>query len=138
MSVPFEVLKEHFEHEDRIAELFGVKVLEASKGYAKVTMELTECCFNGARLAHGGIVFTLADLAAGVACNAEQDYISLTAQSSISYVRGGKTGPLTAIAKAVHMGTKLMVFDSTVYDGEGTVMAVARFTMARTSKEQKA
>ncbi len=54
---------------DRFAEHTGIELVEVSKGYARAEMKVEEKHLNGLGLAHGGAIFTLADLAFAAACN---------------------------------------------------------------------
>jgi len=130
----FAQLKKHFEERDRLAHLLGIKVEEAHSGYAKVSMELRENLRNGVGLAHGGAIFTLADLAFAVAANADRATVALSAQTSLSFLRAGKKGPLTAKAHTLHEGRTLVVVDVEIRDGDEYLLASARITGARTAK----
>ena len=52
---------------DKFAKLVGVKLLDVSEGYATAEMTLTDNHLNGLGIAHGGAIFTLADLVFAVA-----------------------------------------------------------------------
>lgn len=47
----------------------GMELLEVRPGYARVAMGVEARMLNGHGIAHGGVVFTLADTAFGAACN---------------------------------------------------------------------
>ena len=51
---------------DQILRLMDMKVEEASPGYAKVSMPLADKVKNGMGMAHGGTIFSLADIAFGI------------------------------------------------------------------------
>ena len=129
----FSQLKRHFEESDRLAQLLGIKVEEAHRGYARLRMELEEKHRNGVGLAHGGVIFTLADVAFAVAANAEHTSAALSAQTSLSFLRMGEKGPLTAEAHTLHDGRTLVVVDVEIRDGSAKLLATARITGARTS-----
>ena len=54
---------------DKFAKLVGIKLLEVSEGYAKAELTLEDMHLNGLGIAHGGAIFTLADLVFAAASN---------------------------------------------------------------------
>jgi acyl-CoA thioesterase len=52
---------------------WGVAIDEAREGYARVRMTLREDMLNGHRIAHGGMIFALADTAFAYACNSRNE-----------------------------------------------------------------
>ncbi|MBO4794131.1 MAG: PaaI family thioesterase [Deltaproteobacteria bacterium] len=122
--------------DDRMAQHLGIRVVEASKGYAKATVDLAPNVLNGVGLAHGGLIYTLADIAFAAASNTLPDSVVLNAQTCISYLRPGKVGPLTAEARAVREGRLLVTFHVDVHDSEGSLLATATITGCRTVVER--
>ncbi len=120
------------EKHDRMARYLGIHVDEAREGYARVSAELTDDLRNGVGLAHGGLIFTLADIAFAAASNYHET-ATLNVQTSISYIKAGKYGPLTAEAHAVHEGRTLVTFNIEVRDSDKTLLATACITGCRTS-----
>ncbi len=118
--------------DDRLAQHLGIQVVETAEGYAKATVDLSPNVLNGVGLAHGGLIFTLADIAFAAASNTKPDTVALNAQTCISYLRQGKYGPLTAEARAVREGRSLVTFRVDVHDSEGTLLAIATITGCRT------
>ena len=56
-----------------IASFLGMKLVELSKGYAKVKLELKKEFLNWENMIHGGVIATLLDQAFGCACNTSYD-----------------------------------------------------------------
>ena len=77
--------------------------------------------------AHGGAMFTLADMAFAAGCRGA-GIVCVSAQCSISYLLPGTCGPLRAKAVPVRLGRTLAVYDIMVYDGEGRNIAKAVMT----------
>ena len=48
---------------------WGIEIEEARLGYARIRMTLRDDMLNGHGIAHGGMVFSLADTAFAYACN---------------------------------------------------------------------
>lgn len=108
---------------DHFAEHLGMTVLERQAGYARVAVTLNKNLMNGVGLAHGGLIFTLADYAFALACNTyERRAVSVSA--SINYIYPGKAGILTAEGKVVSENKKMGHYTITVSDESETTIAV--------------
>ena len=127
-------IKQHLMEKDRFARYVGILVEEATPEYARVSMPLGENQRNGVNLAHGGAIFTLADLAFAAIANAGSESVALNAQTSISFLRGGSHGPLVAEARMRHSGRTLLTVDVDVRDADGALLATAVCTGCRTTK----
>jgi acyl-CoA thioesterase len=72
---------------------WGVEIEEAREGYARIRMRVTPAMLNGHRIAHGGMVFALADTAFAYACNS-RDVRTVAAQASITFLDSAREGEL--------------------------------------------
>ena len=108
---------------DNVLRLMDMSVEEVRQGYAKVSMPLAKKVQNGMGLAHGGSIFSLADIAFGVAANEGSPYFVVTLNTSIEYLRPGSTGPLVAEARCIRSGKKIQHYEVNIYDGTGTLIA---------------
>lgn len=52
---------------------WGIRILEAREGYARISMRVTSAMLNGHGTAHGGMIFALADTAFAYACNSRNE-----------------------------------------------------------------
>ena len=77
---------------------WGVAIEEAREGYARIRMLLTAAMLNGHGIAHGGMVFALADTAFAYACNS-RNLRSVAAQASIVFLDAARDGE-TLVAEA--------------------------------------
>ena len=77
---------------------WGVTIDEAREGYARLSMQLRADMLNGHRIAHGGMVFALADTAFAYVCNGKNDK-SVAAQASIVFLGSAREGE-TLVAEA--------------------------------------
>ena len=59
---------------DKLVRHLDMCIEEVSREYARVTMPITENHKNGMGVAHGGAIFSLADVAFGCAANAGNDH----------------------------------------------------------------
>ena len=70
---------------------WGIVIEEARAGYARLRMKLREDMLNGHRIAHGGMVFSLADTAFAYVCNGRNER-TVAAQASIVFLDAAKEG----------------------------------------------
>ena len=82
---------------------WGVVIEEAREGYARLSMTLTADMLNGHRIAHGGMVFALADTAFAYVCNGRNEK-TVAAQASIIFLGSAQEGE-TLIAEAQEVAT---------------------------------
>ncbi|MCR5813335.1 MAG: PaaI family thioesterase [Desulfovibrio sp.] len=108
---------------DQIMRLMDMQVLELKPGYAKITMPLSDKVKNGMGFAHGGTIFSLADIAFGAAANEGTEQFVVTLSTSIEYLRPGALGPLMAEAKVIRGGKKIQNYEVQVFDGAGELIA---------------
>jgi len=115
-------LKDFFNNHDLFARHNGMQIVEVAKGYAKATMNLEEHHLNGVRVAQGGAVFTLADLAFAAACNSHGT-VAVAINVSITFMQAATEGPLVAEAREVVLTPKLSNCYITVTDGQDRTVA---------------
>src|SRR4051794_4439650 len=89
---------------------WGIEIEAAREGYARIRMTLRADMLNGHGIAHGGIVFALADTAFAYACNS-RNLRSVAAQASIVFLDQAREGEVL-IAEAEE---KALVGRSGVY-----------------------
>ena len=111
---------------DHASQALGIELLGARPGWARATLTLSKTMVNGHDIAHGGVIFTLADSTFAFACNS-RDEPNVALQCSISYVAAGKLGDVL-VAEAAEQSSKgrTGVYDITVTRGEGELVALFR------------
>jgi len=119
-----------FLERDAFAKLLGIRIIEAAPGYAKTAMDLTDDLKNGAGIAHGGAVFTLADLALAVASNS-YGRLALAVTSTITYVRPGTGSTLYAEAREISCASKMATYAITISNESGVAVAACQGTVYR-------
>jgi acyl-CoA thioesterase len=70
---------------------WGIVIEEARAGYARLCMTLRADMLNGHRIAHGGMVFSLADTAFAYVCNGGNER-TVAAQANIVFLDAAKEG----------------------------------------------
>jgi acyl-CoA thioesterase len=121
-KMAFEEVRRLIEN-DRFAADAGVKLLELSEGYAKVSADITPRHFNGVGIAQGGALFTIADLAFAAAVNSHGT-VSVAINVSITFIKSVSSGTIYAEARENSTSAKLASCTVQVTDSQGTLLAV--------------
>lgn len=105
---------------------FGIVIEEARAGYARVSMAVRADMLNSHGIAHGGMIFALADTAFAYVCNGA-NHASVAAQASIVFLGKAEEGELLiAEAQEVAREGRAGVTHVSVRTAEGR--AIAEFT----------
>lgn len=125
-----EELQAEFNETNHFLRFLGGQVTVLKKGYAEVEMTTTEAFMNSNGTLHGGLIYTLADTAAGAASRSYETG-STTLEGKMNYIRPGRcdASKIRAVAQAIHAGRKTAVYDTKVYDDQDKLLASALFTM---------
>ena len=106
--------------------LLGIDLLETSKGHAITRVTVSEEFKNIHGVAHGGLIFALADEAFAAACNFEAPP-SVAVNVDISYFAPAKVGEiLTAEASETRRGKTIGFYDVMVTNQDGKTIAKMR------------
>jgi acyl-CoA thioesterase len=119
---------------DRLIQDFGMKLLEAREGYAKVSVTVEERFLNAHNIAHGVLLFAAADAAFALSVNAVVDAVGV--QWSLNVFRAAKPGEtVIGESRILHKGRQSMVCELTVTAGDGRVLAKGQSTALPASRE---
>ncbi|WP_310468615.1 hydroxyphenylacetyl-CoA thioesterase PaaI [Sphingomonas sp.] len=77
---------------------WGIVIEEVRAGYARLSMTLRDDMLNGHRIAHGGMIFALADTAFAYVCNGRNER-AVAAQAGIVFLGQAAAGE-TLVAEA--------------------------------------
>jgi acyl-CoA thioesterase len=81
---------------------------------------------NGHDLAHGGLIFTLADSTFAFACNSH-NHVTVAQGATIEFLAPGRLGDvLTAEGREQHSSGRTGVYDITVTNQDGRTIALFR------------
>jgi acyl-CoA thioesterase len=117
---------------DKFAKLVGARLIEVSEGYAKAELMLDDMHLNGLGIAHGGAIFTLADLVFAAAANSRgADAVAINI--NISYFQAERKGKLTAEAEEISLNRKLATYSISVHNEAGKKIAAMQGTAFRKS-----
>ena len=120
--------------QDRLIQDFGMKLLEAREGFAKVSVVVEERFLNAHNIGHGVLLFAAADAAFALAVNATVDAVGI--QWSLNVFRAAKPGEtVIGEARLLHTGRHSLVCELTVIAGDGRVLAKGQSTALPISRE---
>ncbi len=119
---------------DRASAMLGMVVELDEPGRSRVRMLVREDMLNGFDMTHGGFVFALADTAFAIACN-EDDRVTVAAGADVTFLKATGLGQtLTAAAERRVASGRTGVYDVTVTDEAGDVVAEFRGRSLRTDR----
>lgn len=94
--------------------------------FSVVEVELRPESLNPLGMAHGGLVYSLCDVAAGVAVG-QRARTFVTLSGSLSFLRPGKGKKLRCEGRIIKSGRTVNVVETSVYDCGGTLTARGTF-----------
>ncbi|RBP18166.1 acyl-CoA thioesterase [Roseiarcus fermentans] len=108
---------------DRVSRSLGIALVSAGEGHAALSMTVRDDMLNGFGTCHGGVLYTLADTALSCACNSRNERF-VAHHCSMIYLRPGEPGArLTARAVERSRAGRVGLYDVTVTDSSGAVVA---------------
>ncbi len=112
------------------ARMLNIDATELREGYARASMPVSRKLMNPQGAVHGGVLYTLADVAGGNAAASYGEWIA-TLDADFHYLRPGlNLTSLTAEAVELKHGKRVSVYDVKVSDQNGTVLAAGTFTFS--------
>ncbi len=120
---------------DNASKHLGIAIEEVRLGYARLSMAVTQSHVNGHKVAHGGLIFTLADSAFALACNSYNQN-ALAQHCTITFTAPGQLGDqLMAEAIERHNAGRSGIYDVKVTNQNADLIAEFRGN-SRTIKGQ--
>ena len=111
---------------DLASQELGIEVEVTAPGAAEARFDIRADMVNGHDICHGGYIFTLADTAFAFACNT-YNLVTVAASASIEFVRPARLGEtLAARAEEAHRGGRTGIYDVTVTNQDGELVAIFR------------
>lgn len=119
---------------DAFTRWLGASIIDVRAGHCELRMRVRPEMINGFGVAHGGIVFSLADSAMAFACNST-GHVTVAVDNAVSYPAAVHLhDELTAIAEREGASSRLAYYCVTVRRADGTVVALFRGTVYRTTR----
>lgn len=112
-----------------------LRVVAVDDGCATVELQLVPESLNCWGTPHGGLLFTMADVAAGTALLTRRQEATLTVSSSIEYLSAAPgEGVLRAVGRVEKTGGHLGFAATEIRDGDGRLIAQLRTVMYFTGR----
>lgn len=112
--------------DDHASAWFGMAIDAVDEGTAVLSMQVERHHCNGHGMCHGGVTFSLADSAFAFACNS-RNQVTVAQTNAITYVAPAQMGDrLTATAREVSLTGRSGIYDVTVTNQDGKVIAEFR------------
>lgn len=106
----------------------NLNILEVEPGHVRLSIELTEACLNLYGNAHGGFLFSLCDIAAGMSTYAAKSPTSPNAPE-LTLCCGVNSGTIYVESNIVHKGRHTAVCRVDITGEEEELLATGNFTM---------
>lgn len=117
-------------------DFLGVKIDEVKAGYAKVSLDIRPEYTNPYNTVHGGVLYTMADLAGGTAAYSYGQPV-VTVDSSFHFLNAGRnTTKLIGIGKEKRNGKSISVMDVEILDQDEKLLCAGTFTYAKISADK--
>lgn len=115
------------------AKLLGIQLKHAQPGSATLSLPITDDLKRNNGIAHGGAIASLIDTATAFATLSllNPNELSTTIDLTINFLRPLISGEVTASAKIVRAGRRIIVVSAEVFDDSGKLAATALSTYIR-------
>lgn len=104
----------------------GIKITQLEDDFCVVEAELREESMNPWEMAHGGLVYSLCDVATGVAAGGVNRKV-VTLSSSMYFLRPSQGTKLRAEGRIVKKGKSVLLAEAVVYDDKNRPTARGSF-----------
>jgi acyl-CoA thioesterase len=109
--------------DDPWARALGIEYLDIRRGYCRLGLTLQPHMVNFQGFPHGGVIFSVADIAFGTACNSHGEP-AVALSMSISFMTAVAAGSrLVAEAREVKQGRRAGFYDVAVRTAAGALVA---------------
>ena len=121
----------HTEALQKIKNDFGIEFIDIKNGYARAILPVQPQHKNHMGIVYGGVLYNLADLAAGVAFFSD-GCMGATATGNMQYLRSNKEiKEVICEASAIKRGKKIDFIDVKLADEDGKELCRGQFVFAR-------
>lgn len=124
---------------NHIGALLDIQFTAFGDDYIEGTMPVDERTHQPAGILHGGASVVLAETLGSIAsylCIDPEKYIAVGLEVNANHLRPVKSGLVTGICKALHIGAKTHIWEIKIYTDKGKMSCVSRLTVAILPKPQ--
>lgn len=117
------LVAERFREAEGPTRVFGIALDDVGPGYASISMVRGADALNGFGVAHGGVLFLLADTAFAYACNG-RDIATVGQSATMAFLSPGRSGErITADAREIAVVGRSGSYQVVVSGDDGRVIA---------------
>lgn len=124
----YKKLIQYFNQEDFFTREHKIKLLTLQEGYSEVEMQVDPINCNYMGALHGGLLYSLGDIAAGISVMT-YGIRCVTLNGSANYLKPVSGGKVIAIGRQVYNGRQIRVCDVKIYDETQELVCTGSFTM---------
>lgn len=106
----------------------NISIKEVTENNTILEAILTKDSLNPYGMAHGGLVFALADTSMGILSKVKTGKDAVTVNSQIDYLRPATGEKLTAVAEIIKIGKTIVVLKATIFNEQNKEVAIANST----------
>lgn len=124
---------------NHIGALLDIKFTTYGADFIEGTMPVDQRTHQPAGILHGGASVVLAESLGSTAsylCIDPEKFIAVGLEVNANHLRPVKTGLVTGICKALHIGAKTHIWEIKIYTNKGKMSCVSRLTVAILPKPQ--
>lgn len=126
-------------NKDTLAESLHIRITEIGDDFIKGTMPVDERTKQPFGLLHGGASVALAETLGSVASwlmvNPEL-FIGVGIEINANHIKAVRSGVVTGICKPIHVKGRNHIWEIKIYNEEGDLTCISRFTCAIVSKDK--
>ena len=118
---------------NHIGALLDIKFTAFGDDFIEGTMPVDERTHQPAGILHGGASVVLAETLGSIAsylCVDPEKYIAVGQEVNANHLRPVKSGLVTGVCKAIHIGSKTHVWEIKIYTDKGKMSCISRLTVA--------
>lgn len=116
--------------------LLGIQIDRVEEGFARVSLDIVPDYLNPYKTVHGGVLYTMADMAGGTAAYSHGQAV-VTVDSSFHFLHAGRdVTKLIAEGREIRNGKSIAVYEVSVMNQEEKELCRGTFTYAKISEKQ--
>ncbi len=130
---PFTLAQINNRPKNHIGALIGIKFTAFGDDFLEGTMPVDERTHQPAGILHGGASVVLAETLGSIAsylCIDPEKHIAVGLEVNANHLRPVKSGFVTGICKAIHIGAKTHIWEIKMYNDKGKMNCISRLTVA--------
>ena len=118
---------------NHIGALLGIEFTQLGDDFIKATMPVDARTHQPFGILHGGASVVLAESLGSIASSLIIDpekYMAVGLEVNANHLRPVKSGLVTGVCTAIHIGGKTHIWDIKIYDDKGKMNCISRLTVA--------